>query len=480
MIRDAATYLMLIMGFFQQIKRTMKLKVYLMALTLIVLMLVMASCANTPFVIAEQPDRYLINNVRLVDVSTGHIQTDQQVLIDGGRIEAILPMNITMDATLPVKDAEGAYLMPGLIDMHVHGYDPGAFQLTLSHGVTHVRVMNGTPEHVKWRAQQARGELLASSLTVSSPIVHSGGDWPLSWRADTADQARDLVQEAKARGYDLLKAYGSMNAEALTALIEEAELQGLAVTKHGPHPATDMPWEPLGTLQSLEHVEDIYQGLLHHEHDAERLPDIARQLHNLSVPITPTLNIYWQLTQLSDQKQAFIDSLPTDYISPVIRYEDNNNQVKRWLDSSTQMAAHNQRTFSFLQQITRQLAAAGVELLVGSDSGVLLSPHGLATVDEMRLMHEAGLDNLTVLQAATRNPAQALGMAGQLGLIQAGAQADLLLLPGNPLEDLQALEAPIAVIKAGTWLDRKTLDDLRQSAIDQRNWLTELWLILSN
>jgi adenine deaminase len=192
------------------------------------------------------------------------------------------------------------------------------------------------------------------------------------------------------------------------------------------------------------------------------------------------LNIFWQLTQISKDKQHFIDGLPENYISPITRWEDKNNQVERWLNSSDNMSAHNQKTFSFLSTITKALSKSNIPILVGSDAGVLLSPHGLATHNELRLLREAGLSNFSVLRSATILPAKALGKPKEIGQVKVGFKADLILTTTDPTKELSILENPSVVIKNGHWLAKEELAQLQDHAIEQQSLWSELGVLIRN
>jgi imidazolonepropionase-like amidohydrolase len=138
------------------------------------------------------------------------------------------------------------------------------------------------------------------------------------------------------------------------------------------------------------------------------------------------------------------------------------------------MVQYNQKTLAFLQDITRQLYQAGIALLVGSDSGVLLSPHGLATHKEMELMQQAGLPPIAVLRGATVYAARALGKGSELGQIAVGFNADLIVSEHNPLENLNTLQNPEAVIKNGRYFSKFELEQLRKKAIDKRSFWQEI------
>lgn len=420
-----------------------------------------------------------IDNLNIVDLNSGQIIRGRQLQIRDDKIAAINPARTPItDKNHIYHDGNGIYVMPGLIDMHVHAYDLAAFVITLSHGVTHARLMNGVKEHLVWRKELEEGSRIGSPLTVSSPIISGFKNAHMYYSVQTSAEASKTVIKFKQQGYDLIKAYGNLDGLVLKALLRDAKKQNIPVAKHGPHPVRGGEWSELLGLQSLEHVEDIYQGPLNYVEDQQKLDQTIVNLKTLGVPITPTLNIFWQLTQISEHKQSYIDSLPTDYISPIIALESKHNQVKRWLNSPVTMVEHNKKTMAYLQEITRQLYQADIRLLVGSDSGVLLSPHGLATHKEIELMQQAGVPVIAILRAATVNAAKALGKESELGVVAKGYRADLILTEQNPLENVSALKTPAFVIKHGRIFSKVELNELRRRAIDERNFWQEMDVFL--
>ncbi len=427
----------------------------------------------------KTPNSFILTDVNIIDVEAECVLKDRSIVVIDGKINAIVaqseakelnhyPINLTQ------VSGHGGFVTPGLIDMHVHPYEPQALAIMLSHGVTHARIMNGIPAHLKWRDAVNQGELVGSTVTVSSPIL-SGYNSLLHRTITSSEQARETVKNYHDDGYDLIKAYNGLSADALEAIISEARKHQMPVAKHGPHAVDGMSTQLLSGMQSMEHVEDIFQGHLHHEFDREALPSIMNELSMINVPITPTLNIFEQLVRLSQEKERFINTIPTDYLSTLVVQEDMNNQVKRWLSANQAAIKHNENTFSFLLDITQQLHENEIPLLVGSDSGVLLSPHGLATHNEMRLMQKAGMTPMEVLRSATMIAANALQKENQLGQIKPGFNADFILTLSNPLDRLAALENPQGVSKSGIWYDERRLLYLRAQAIQSRSLWQEIW-----
>jgi imidazolonepropionase-like amidohydrolase len=208
------------------------------------------------------------------------------------------------------------------------------------------------------------------------------------------------------------------------------------------------------------------------------LPEIILDLKATNVPVTPTLNIFYQLTKFSQEKEGYLATTSKNYTSDIIALEASSNQVKRWLEASDKMAAHNQKVLDFLQDITKSFHENGISLLVGSDSGVLLSPHGLATHNEMRLLKAAGLSAFDVLATATINPAKALNLDNQIGKILETYKADFIYSSSNPILNLSVLEEPEAVIKNGHWYSRKVLNAMRDEAIESRSFWEEFFILL--
>lgn len=444
------------------------------SLTLLLSILVV-SCSATGTKNTQTTNSFVLSNVNIVDVENHTILPSKTLVIKNGKIDSIIdetsPLQFPDAATI---DGKGGFVTPGLIDMHVHMFEKAAYILSLSHGVTHVRIMNGVPKQLIWRDNIAAGLQIGSTSTVSSPILSGYKDAYLHHGVESAEEARAAVKQYHLKGYDLIKAYGNLNEKALSAIVDEGEKLGIPIAKHGPHGSGNMSLSQLEGLQSFEHVEDIYQGPLNYEYAPERLNQIAIDLKATNVPVTPTLNIYHQLTKLSHEKEGYLAKTSKQYTSSIIALEASSNQVKRWLDASDKMAAHNQKILKYLQLISKKLHENGIPLLIGSDSGVLLSPHGLATHNEMRLLQDAGISAYDVLAAATINPAKALNLDQKMGKIAANYQADFIYSVSSPILNLSVLKEPAAVIKKGHWYSREMLKAMRDKAIEERSFWEEL------
>jgi len=418
----------------------------------------------------DNKDTLIVNNVNIVSVNTNQIFNNRQLVIRKGIIETINETNSQVASKVRVIDGKGAYVTPGLFDMHVHLYDRKYLMLNLAYGVTSVRNLNGKKMHLRWKDELQDEEWLGSNLYLSSPILAGEGTHALNQQVLSPEEGREQVRKAQSDGYDLIKMYGYLSAEIFEAIIDEANKVNIAIAKHGPHPAKGTDWNSLKGLQSLEHVEDIFQGPLSYQFNHQKLQLIAKKIKALNVAIVPTLETFNHLTQLSKNKEDFINTLDLDYLNPLHFDIESHFTVSRWLKDNSQQSAYHVKKLQFLLEIVKVLNEHQVKILVGSDAGTMYTLPGIATHNEMQLLIQSGLSNFEVLQAATINAAQALGIGHEYGTVEVGKIADLILVTNNPLDDIGHLKAPIAVIKNGQWLGKTQLKKLKISAKDNDSY----------
>lgn len=438
-------------------------------LAMAIIGVVTAACSNIgPELPAPKgPNSWAIENIQLVDVEQGKLLQGRTIVVEQGRIAQILVADTAsdIDSALPRIDGQGRYLIPGLVDMHVHVYDRRDLVTHLAYGVTTVRNLRGMPMHLRWREELQQGQWLGARLYTASPAL-SGPRYAhaLQQVVETEEHVRRLVRRYQRDGYDMIKAYGYLDAAVYAAMVDEAATIGMPIAKHAPHGPESLPLSSIAGLQSLEHVEDVFQGPLNYEFDTAALQNYIDELARYQPNVTPTLATFYHLMRLSEDKQQFVDSLHLDRINPFVRWLLGEASVNRWLEADAATADWNRRVFTFLLAITGELYDAGIPLLVGSDMGTMYMTAGDSTLLEMALMHEAGIPASAVLSAATLNPAQAMGLEREFGRVATGLRADLVLLQDNPLEDIRHLESVRGVMKEGIWLDNDDLQELRQQA----------------
>jgi imidazolonepropionase-like amidohydrolase len=402
----------------------------------------------------------------------GDALVDQTVLVDGGRIVAMGP-----SATTPVPsgatrvDGHGRWLMPGLVDMHLHlqqgtgeASDSAGRQLRLliANGVTTARALGAAPTGLALRERVKQGEVLGPRLLVAGPSFHGQS-------VQGPEQARQRVREQKAAGFDLLKTHGGLGRETYDAMVAEAKAQGLRVSGHVT-PDVGLA-HALESGQQVEHLDGWLAALLPpgdaavvdqidfsdavERMDAARIPALAEATRKAGVWSSPTLELFELL--------AKADQLDTLRARPELRYVPAS-AVEAWTKelSSPELAgapaARRKRFVELRRQVVRGLHAAGARLLVGSDSPQFFMVTGFAVHREMEALAGAGLPASVVLEAATRGAAEYLGEANTWGTVAPGQRADLLLLDADPRQDVRHTGDIHGVVLRGRWLPRAELD----------------------
>jgi imidazolonepropionase-like amidohydrolase len=450
---------------------------FLLLLTVLILSIISLDYRKSQGLLpVNHTETLVINNVNIVMVKQQKILKKKQIIIKNGRITAIKNSDTPIKKDSRKVNGNNAYVTPGLFDMHVHLYDRKYLTLNLTYGVTSVRNLNGKNMHLRWQRELKNKEWLGSNLYISSPILAGKGTHALNQEVLSPQEGREEVSKAKANGYDLIKVYGYLEPKIIEAIIDQAKKINIPLAKHGPHPAKGSNWSYLEGMQSLEHVEDIFQGPLNYQFNMKSLNDIALKLKKSNVPVVPTLATFDHLTRLSNGKHLFIKSLPVDYLNPLYFDIESHFTVSRWLKDNKQQSAYHLKKQTFLSEIVRVLHEHKVKLLVGSDAGTMYTIPGMATHKEMQLLQQSGLSNFDVLKAATINAAQTLEVDQNFGSVEVGKIADLVLAYPNPIKDIKTLRKPYAVVKNGQWLDQTQLEKLR---IEAKNTQGYYWSFIN-
>ena len=449
-----------------------KLTKYLAILVLVLAVVIAASIplarleSPADLVVADNAQALAIDNVHLVTMADDQPLPDRQLLIRNGVIERIRPAGETPPDGYRRIDADGAFLMPGLFDMHVHAMDRKNLVLSLAYGVTSVRNMGGYPMHLRWKRELAEGEWLGSNLFSATPTMNGKKNAnPLGHKVFTDPyKAREMVRRYQEDGWDFVKAYARLDVAVYQAIIDESGKLDFPVAGHVPYPVVETDYGLAAPMVTLEHTEDIFQGPLEYQYDDEAVASIAGQLKDMNATITPTLMIFDHLTTLAREKEAFLDELPLDYLNPMMKLFVDKTAGARWLGAGEHLQDSLDKRNRYFQYITRMLHEAGVNLVLGTDWGAIYAIPGASTHDEIALLRQAGLPVDEILAMGTINAARVLRVDDRLGSIEEGKVADLVLVGRNPLTDPEDLRHPLAVVRNGQWLDADDLAALKESA----------------
>ena len=396
-----------------------------------------------------QTNSYAFVDANLVTMTDPEVHPHQTVVVVNDRIVAIGPVDqVDLPANVIVIDAAGRYLMPGLVDAHIHLVSEYDLPLLLSYGVTTVRNMNGRSYHLQWRDEVARGDRLGPQIFTAGPML---GELPPHLRpepdADTVSTIVEQVIEQKLLGYDFIKVGDGLSASELAAVVDVTGEQSLDVIGHVPDGMSVADALSSG-LRSIEHLDGL-TGLT-----PEALSLLLPQIAASDVWFCPTLTI-WQHFEPTDGEKSREQIALGDYTQ-------STNRASRCLaDASGHGSYALSRPSDYKLALVSQLHKAGAPLLLGTDAPFLCATPGVSVHQELRNFVEAGLSPYEALRTATHNPALFLGRLDEFGAVEVGKRADLLLVGRNPLEDVTAAEVIEGIMVKGEWLPIEQLQGLR-------------------
>jgi enamidase len=389
-----------------------------------------------------------LTNVRLID-GTGHDPIENMaIIIDGNRIKNVGLVTSYPDNT-HVVDLQGLTVMPGLIDCHLHlgGLtvdkpgkaigkvslkDMASFFLDYSRNYAHRRrlaIENGVttirsagdhyPHIIRLRDKIAAGKLSGPRIFAPGPTITAPGGHPAGTiykgnhyiiknatrQIAEVSSAREEVRRLVEGGVDCIKAIYSdiiprLSLNVLEALADEAHQHNLRLMAHTGNPQETMDAVKAGA-DSIEH------GILPGAASTEFEDDLVKIMLDRGTYFVPTLAIAW----------AYKDAYPD--------------------------------VFSGLKMTSKKLHSAGVNIAAGTDSGTPGVVIGKGLHKELELMVEAGISPMEAITAATRNAADNLGKANELGTIEPGKLADIIAVSGDPLKDIRDTREIKLVIKDG-------------------------------
>lgn len=381
----------------------------------------------------------VITNVTVIDGTGAAPGLPQSVMIRNGRIASIGAEKIPGEAE--VLDGTGKFLIPGLWDMHTHVLDNPErdFPKLLAAGVTGIRNMHlerpdALDVALRIRAEVKSGQRLGPHVVTNGAIV----DGPLpafagSIAVGDAKAGRRTVRMLRERGVDFLKVYDLLSREAYLAIADEARRARLPLEGHVPIWVTAEEAARSGQ-RSFEHLSGIFETCTA-DGNADR--ELKQATNLWAISRTESAN----RMQAAARKAA--GSFDAAICEPLLRLLAEKHV---WQCPTLGMLGHLQPAGL---RVVRLMKEAGVPLLAGTDAGNPGSEPGDSLHRELELMVKAGLTPSEALATATRNAAEFLGRQKQWGTIERGRMADLVLLEGNPLEDIRNTRRIAAVVLGG-------------------------------
>ena len=438
-----------------------------------------AALSQTAPVSGKRYPRLAIRNAIVVDGNGTPAAGPKDIVIENNRIAAVVaidPVALNHGARRPPAeieiDAKGKYVLPGLIDAHAHIQDERngipqpveyEFKTWLACGITTVRdVGSDLTKTLALRARSAAGEIAAPRIFVYPMFGKAGGAAAIDPR--NPEEARAGVRRVKQLGADGIKLI-QVHRDIMEAIEDEAQKLNLPVAHHvGVEETTAWDDIRLGT-RSIEHWYGIpdaaipdgvqnfpsnynyndesdrfrYAGHLWREADPEMLHDVLAAMVKAGVAWVPTFDIY---EASRDLQRAQSQPWFRDYLHPALaeyfrpNAANHGSYFLHWTSNDEVFWKENYRIW---MASVRDFERLGGLVGVGDDAGFIYQLYGFGLLRELELHEEAGFHPIKVIQHATGNNARILGMEGQLGGVRPGYLADLIVVNGNPLDDMKVL-----------------------------------------
>ena len=447
-----------------------------------------ALIAAAPAPPPSRPGGFAIVGATVIDGTGGPARPDAIVVVEGDRIKAVgTRAEVPLPKGLRIVDGRGRWVMPGLIDAHVHFFQSGGaytrpdvidlrshrpyereiagikeglprtFARFLLCGITSVVDAGGPMWNFEVRAQAGR-TALAPRVAVAGPLVSTVarpqldlGDPPIV-KVDSPAEARALVTREAARQPDFIKVWfiqrpgddAAAGRALLDAVVDEASRDRLRVAVH----ATELA----GARAAAEAGAAI---LVHSVFDKPVDDAFVATVRDEAVLYVPTLFVVkgydlvlsGRFTPTAAERRLG-DPEALRSFEEIKTLPELKGGGRPTADAMLEVGSAN----------LKRLAAAGARIATGTDAGNIGTLHGPSIFREMRLMVDAGMSPAQVLSASTLGGARVMGRESDLGTLAPGKLADLLVLDGDPAADLAVLESPREIVKGGRFLGRDELE----------------------
>ncbi|GAB3915755.1 amidohydrolase family protein [Larkinella terrae] len=419
--------------------------------------------------VSNRQREVVFKSVNVIPMDRERVLENQTVVVKDGRITGLgAEGKVKYGKDALVVDAKGKYLTPGWAEMHAHvppvdDIEPmkDVLVLYLANGITTIRGMLGHAKHLELRSKINSGEILG-------PHFYPAGPSFSGQTVKSAAQGAQMVRDQKAAGYDFLKLHPGLTKETFPAIAKTAKEVGIPFIGHvsfnvGAWMAIDAGYSSIDHLDSfieaitpgsdtlVEQETGLFGSWIGYRADPAMIPKLVKGLHDQNIRVVPTeaLAERWLSPQPAS---AFANDPEMKYMKA--------SEVQNWMNTKNNYnnnpkfsKEHAEKYIDMRRKILLACQKNGVDILLGSDAPQVLNVPGFSIHHEMKFLVGAGLTPYETLRTGTVNVASYLKKP-DAGTIKTGNVSDLVLLNGNPLNDISQTKNIEGVMIGTNWLPK--------------------------
>lgn len=429
---------------------------------------------------AQQPGsnanrEIVFEDVNVISMLADAVQEHQTVVTKNGKVTAIGAVKkVKYGKDALIIDGRGKFLIPGLAEMHGHvppveDLQPMKDVLALFavNGITTVRGMLGHPKHLELRSMVQKGEILSPHFYTTGPSING-----MSVTSPEAGAA--MVRQQKKAGYDFLKMHPGLSRAKFDSIAATANKVKIPFAGHVSFGVG--VWRAIEAgYSSIDHLDGFIEGLVPgietmveqqtgpfglqvaDKADTTKIPQLIQALKSKNIWVVPTQSLAERWFSPHYTSDDFRKDPNMKYMSA--------NTVNQWISSKDNLmndVNYNVSKAEYFVKLRRKLIREcqknGVGLLLGCDAPQIFNVPGFSTHNELEYLVMAGLTPYEALKTGTVNVAKYLNVRNA-GTIQVGSVSDLILLNGNPLNDINQVRAQSGVMIGTRWLDKTFIDN---------------------
>ena len=396
----------------------------------------------------------VIKNVAVINMVTNKAIKNQDVVVKAGKIISIANAQEQDYKNMVVIDGSGKYMMPSLTDAHVHLPKNESdlerfFILNLINGVTKVRSMRGDWKHLEWREKYNTETSVYPKLYLSAPAISRRDDF-------SSEELQEFIENA--RDFDFVKILSIKNETLFKMLDSLCEVNEIKIGGHFPSNLTDAQIFK-SSYASFEHLGGLTG-------QSELLENRLQEIKKKTIFICPTLSWYsvgsgrYSYEELRTQPgmQYVSKEMVNSWIEKTKQYRDKLGARAYREEVNIELGKLDEKYL-----IIKKLNELGVKMLLSPDSSSKYMVAGFGVVGEMELLKNAELSNFEILKMATVNFSDLF--KEDYGTIEAGKEADFILLNDNPLENINTLKTIEGVFFNENYLSKDALNKLSESIL---------------